>query len=86
MWLPWQPCYDGNKTCGLLSLGTSKCNINSIALRTKELLTYQCGCRDNPFTLATWDLTISNCPYMFFIGFQTKRSEVKLTFLLFLEI
>ena len=45
-WLPWQPNYHSNGVGGwcLLSQGTSTPNMDSIRLKTKELLTYHCGC------------------------------------------
>ena len=77
MWLPWQPSYHSNNT--LLSLGTTKRDINSILLRTKELLAYHCGCHGNTFTFANlvndnFELSLGTyAPNMLLIRFQTNE-------------
>ena len=82
MWLPWQASYHNNNTCGLslLSLGTTKRNINSILLRTKELLAYHCGCHGNAFenlgnlVYDNFELSLGTyVPNMFLIRFQTNE-------------
>ena len=37
---------------------------------------YHCGCHGNPFTLATWYMTISNAPNMFLRSLQPLFTKV----------
>ena len=48
-WLPWQLSYDSIEVCGccLLSQETFISNVNSIWLKTKELLRLHSGCHGN---------------------------------------
>ena len=47
--MPWQPIYNSNEVLGwcLLFQRSFLPNINSIPLKTKEILTYRCGCHGN---------------------------------------
>ena len=55
LWLPWQLSYYSNEVHDLwvLSQRTSIPNMNSMRLKTKELLRFQSGCHGNWVTIAT---------------------------------
>ena len=55
LWLPWQLSYHSSEVYGwcLTSQRTSMSNMDSIRLKTKELLMYHCGCYGNLVTIAT---------------------------------
>ena len=78
--MPWQLRFHSNEVWGwcLLSQRTFMPNVDSIQLRTKELLTYHCGCHGNE----VWDWCLSSqrtsIPNLDSMRLKTKELQSKM--------